>query len=80
MSLVQMPECGGFDLTWADRLRKSIATKKPEEFKALEKEYFAQVKEKGLSENLCNYVWNVLVSTSRGYGFKIIGSLCSNVQ
>ncbi len=80
MSLVQMPECGGFDLTWADRLRKSIAKKKPEEFKALEKEYFAQVKEKGLSENLCNYVWNVLVSTSRGYGFKIIGSLCSNVQ
>lgn len=25
MQLVQMPECGGFDLTWADRLRKSIA-------------------------------------------------------
>ena len=25
MTLVQMPECGGFDLTWADRLRKSIA-------------------------------------------------------
>lgn len=69
MSLVQMPECGGFDLTWSDRLRKSIAKKKPEEFKALEKEYFAQVKEKGLSEKLCNYVWHVLVSTSRGYGF-----------
>ena len=28
MQLVQMPECGGFDLTWADRLRKSIAKKK----------------------------------------------------
>lgn len=25
MSLVQIPECGGFDLTWADQLRKSIA-------------------------------------------------------
>ena len=25
MQLVQMPECGGFDLTWADKLRKSIA-------------------------------------------------------
>ena len=25
MQLVQIPECGGFNLTWADRLRKSIA-------------------------------------------------------
>ena len=25
MRLVQMPECGGFDLTWADKLRKAIA-------------------------------------------------------
>lgn len=25
MELVQIPECGGFDLNWADRLRKSIA-------------------------------------------------------
>lgn len=70
MSLVQMSECGGFDLTWSDRLRKSIAKKKPEEFIALEKEYFEQVKEKKLSEKLCNYVWKVLVSTSRGYGFE----------
>ncbi len=69
MSLVQMPECGGFDLTWADRLRKSIAKKKPEEFMALEKEYFEQVEKKKLSKNLCNYVWKVLVYTSRGYGF-----------
>ena len=69
MQLVQMPECGGFNLTWADRLRKSIAKKNPAEYEKLTKEYFEQVKEKGLSENLCNYVWNVLVATSRGYGF-----------
>ena len=25
MSLVQIPECGGFNLNWADKLRKSIA-------------------------------------------------------
>lgn len=69
MSLVQIPECGGFDLSWSDRLRKSIAKKKPEEFIELEKEYFSKVEELGLSKNLCNYVWKVLVSTSRGYGF-----------
>lgn len=69
MQLVQIPECGGFDLTWADRLRKSIAKKKPEEYNQLTKEYFEGVEAKGLSKNLCNYVWNVLVATSRGYGF-----------
>ena len=69
MQLVQIPECGGFDLTWADRLRKSIAKKNPAEYEQLTKEYFEQVKEKGLSPKLCNYVWNVLVATSRGYGF-----------
>lgn len=69
MTLVQIPECGGFDLTWADRLRKSIAKKNPAEYEQLTKEYFETVKEKGLSPKLCNYVWNVLVATSRGYGF-----------
>ena len=69
MMLVQTPECGGFDLTWADRLRKAIAKKNPAEYDKLTKEYFEQVAERGLSKKLCNYVWNVLVATSRGYGF-----------
>ena len=69
MQLVQLPECGGFDLTWADKLRKSIAKKNPTEFERLEKEYFQVIQEKGLSKNLCNYVWKVLVCTSKGYGF-----------
>lgn len=69
MQLVQMPECGGFSLTWADKLRKSIAKKNPAAYEELQKEYFETVKRKGLSKNLCNYVWNVLVATSRGYGF-----------
>ena len=69
MRLVQMPECGGFDLTWADKLRKAIAKKNPAAYEELQKEYFKVVEEKGLSKNLCNYVWNVLVATSKGYGF-----------
>lgn len=69
MQIVQLPECGGFNLTWADRLRKSIAKKNPKEFDQLTAEYFENCKEKGLSQNLCNYVWKVLVAYSRGYGF-----------
>lgn len=73
MMLVQIPECGGFDLNFADRLRKSVAKKDPAGYKACEKEYFERVQEQGLSKNLCNYVWNVCVATSRGYGFEKIG-------
>ena len=69
MQLVQLPECGGFNLGWADRLRKAIAKKNPAEYDQLTKEYFDNAQEKNLSFNLCNYVWNVLVATSRGYGF-----------
>lgn len=69
MQLVQIPECGGFDLTWADRLRKAVAKKRPQEYEELTQEYFKTVAEKDLSQNLCKYVWHVLVATSRGYGF-----------
>lgn len=69
MQLVQLPECGGFDLTWADKLRKAVAKKNPAEYDKLTTEYFERAKEKELNIRLCNYVWNVLVATSRGYGF-----------
>ena len=69
MRLVQLPELGGFNLTWADKLRKSIAKKNPKEYEELTKEYFETIKEKGLNERLCQYTWNTLIAMSRGYGF-----------
>ena len=71
MQLVQIPECGGFDLNFADKLRKAIAKKNPKAYDELTKEYFETCRKRGLSMNLCNYVWNVLVATSRGYGFRM---------
>ena len=79
MMLVQIPECGGFNLNFADKLRKAIAKKNPKAYDELTKEYFAQCKEKGLSANLCNYVWNVLVATSRGYGFNLSHTLAYSI-
>ena len=80
MRLVQMPECGGFNLTWADRLRKAIAKKNPKDFDQLTKEYYTTVREKNLSYKLCDYVWRVCVGMSRGYGFRIIESLYGDIQ
>ena len=75
MQLVQLPELGGFDLTWADKLRKSIAKKNPAEYEKLTEEYFKVIKEKGLDERLCTYVWNVLIAMSKGYGFNLSHTL-----
>ena len=69
MQLVQLPECGGWDLQWADKLRKSIAKKNPKDYDALTKQFFDNVAKKGLNEKFCHYVWDVEVALSRGYGF-----------
>ena len=66
MELVQLPELGGFSLTWADKLRKSIAKKNPKDYEALTKEFFEVTKEKGVDESFAKYVWNVLIAMSRG--------------
>lgn len=75
MQLVQLPELGGFDLTFADRLRKSIAKKNPAEYEAVTKEFFEKTAERGCDKNLCKYVWNVLISMSKGYGFNLSHTL-----
>ena len=69
MQLVQLPECGGWDLQFADKLRKSIAKKNPKEYEELEVKFFERIKEQKLSEKFCNYVWKVEIALSRGYGF-----------
>ncbi len=69
MELVQLPELGGFSLTWADKLRKSIAKKNPKEYDALTKEFYETTKEKGIDQRFAHYVWDVLIAMSKGYGF-----------
>ena len=79
MQLVQLPELGGFNLTWADKLRKSIAKKNPAAYEELTKEYFKTVKEKGLDYEFCSYVWNILIAMSRGYGFNASHTLAYSI-
>lgn len=69
MELVQLPELGGFSLTWADKLRKSIAKKNPKEYEALTKEFYETTAAKGIDQKFAHYVWGVLIAMSRGYGF-----------
>ena len=79
MQLVQLPELGGFNLTWADKLRKSIAKKNPAEYEKLTEDYFKEIKERGCDEKLCKYVWNVLIAMSKGYGFNLSHTLAYSI-
>ena len=72
MELVQLPELGGFSLTWADKLRKSIAKKNPKDYEALTKEFYEVTTEKGINQNFAKYVWDVLIAMSKGYGFSVL--------
>ena len=69
MELVQLPELGGFTLTWADKLRKSIAKKNPADYDKLTKEFYEETNKKGINQKFAHYVWDVLIAMSKGYGF-----------
>lgn len=71
MMLVQLPELGGYDLQWADKLRKSIAKKNPKAYMELSKEFLENIDKKHLSRKLCEYTWNVLIAMNKGYGFNM---------
>lgn len=71
MELVQLPELGGFSLTWADKLRKSIAKKNPADYDKLTKEFYEETEKKGVEQQFAHYVWDVLIAMSKGYGFRL---------
>lgn len=75
MMIVQDPAVGGFDLLWADRLRKSVAKKNPKDYKILQEEFFNRAEEQNLSIALCHYVWDILISMNKGYGFNTAHTL-----
>ena len=79
MKLVQLPECGGWDLQFADKLRKSIAKKNPKEYEELTKKFFEGIKEKNCDERFCHYVWDVQIALSRGYGFNASHTLAYSI-
>lgn len=69
MSLVQEERLGGHSLGYADKCRKGLAKKIGAIFDECEKEFFETVEEKGLSDRLAHYVWDVLLKVQRGYSF-----------
>lgn len=78
MELLLNPQIAGWSLGQVDKVRKSVAKKKPKEFAQLEKDFYKNAEEKHLSLNLAEYVWQVLISTQAGYSFyRKIGAIIS---
>lgn len=69
--LMRCPEIVGYSFGDADKLRKAVAKKSPKDYQAFEEQFWKDVAERGSSKNLCNYIWNVLVASQRGYSFNL---------
>ena len=69
MSLVQEERLGGNSLGFADKCRKGIAKKQGSLFQECEDTFYKNISEKGLSQKLAHYVWDVLLRVQRGYSF-----------
>lgn len=53
--------------------------KNPKEYEQISKEFFEKVEEEKLDKNFCNYVWNVQIALSRGYGFNASHTLSYSI-
>ena len=73
MSMLQDEKIGGHTLLFADRVRKAVAKKKPKEFLECQEEFYKTAEEKGLSDRLVHYTWDIIFASSRGYSFNITG-------
>ena len=69
MQLVQEEYLGGNDLTFADSTRKAIAKKQGKLFEECQEKFYKNAEEKGCSNRLVHYVWDVLLKVQRGYSF-----------
>lgn len=71
MLAVMIPEFTNYDVPHANKIRKIIAKKKMKEIASAREEYFATGKEKGVSEDILHYIWDVQLKRQFGYSFSI---------
>lgn len=78
--LLSMDEkIAGFDVKWANKLRKAIAKKSEKAMQECYDKFFAQGKELGTREELLNYVWNIQIKRQLGYSFSILHTLAYSI-
>ncbi|MEB5480917.1 hypothetical protein P8825_15230 [Shouchella clausii] len=65
----------GFDIPWANKLRKAIAKRSKAALDETKDEYYKRGKEAGTSKALLDYVWEVQIKRMLGYAFSILHTI-----
>lgn len=71
MLAVMIPEFTAYDVPHANKIRKIIAKKKMKEIASAREEYFKTGAERGVSEDILHYIWDVQIKRQLGYSFSI---------
>ena len=71
MLAVMIPEFTAYDVPHANKIRKIIAKKKMKEIASAREEYFRIGAERGVSEDILKYIWDVQIKRQLGYSFSI---------
>lgn len=79
MMMVMDEKISNFDIKESNYLRKSIAKKKADVLKEVQEIFFKKGREKGASQELLDYVWNVQIKRQLGYSFSILHTLAYTV-
>lgn len=78
--LLSMDEkIAGFDVKWANKLRKAIAKKSKEAMDECYEMFFKQGNELGARDELLHYVWDVQIKRQLGYSFSILHTLAYSI-
>lgn len=71
MLLAMDEEIAGFTMTEANKLRKGIAKKKPKVLAEIKELFFKKCEERGTSNALASYVWDVQFKRQENYSFSL---------
>lgn len=71
MELSMDKKIGGFDLVWANKLRKAVAKKDEELMKVCKETFFSNGLSLGNSKKILGYVWDVQIQRQLGYSFSL---------
>lgn len=78
--LLSMDEkIAGFDVKWANKLRKAIAKKSKEAMEECYEQFYKSGKQLGTREELLNYVWDIQIKRQLGYSFSILHTLAYSI-
>jgi DNA polymerase-3 subunit alpha len=79
MLLSMDKKIAGFDVKWANKLRKAIAKKSQSAIDESHKYFYQMGKELGTRKEMLDYVWDIQIKRQLGYSFSILHTLAYSI-